>query len=120
MRSPIPSSSAARRRFPRVSFRVLSIASRSISAIVMPGVTVKTFGGGAASPGSMPPPNVFTVTPGMTMAEIERRAIESTLKETRGNRRRAAELLAIGERTLYRKLREYQFGHDSSEGDPDA
>jgi DNA-binding NtrC family response regulator len=55
-----------------------------------------------------PAPNVFSVAPGMTMAEIERAAIESALRETRGNRRKAAELLAIGERTLYRKLREYQ------------
>jgi DNA-binding NtrC family response regulator len=45
----------------------------------------------------------------MTMAEIERSAIEAALKETRGNRRKAAEMLGIGERTLYRKLREYQF-----------
>lgn len=42
------------------------------------------------------------------MAEIERRAIEAMLRQTGGNRRRAAELLGIGERTLYRKLREYQ------------
>jgi DNA-binding NtrC family response regulator len=54
-----------------------------------------------------PPPNVVTIAPGMTMAEIERVAIEAALKETRGNRRRAAEMLGIGERTLYRKLQEY-------------
>jgi DNA-binding NtrC family response regulator len=57
-----------------------------------------------------PPPNVVTIAPGMTMAEIERTAIEAALRETRGNRRRAAEMLGIGERTLYRKLREYQLG----------
>jgi DNA-binding NtrC family response regulator len=34
--------------------------------------------------------------------------IEAALKETRGNRRRAAELLGIGERTLYRKIKEYR------------
>ena len=45
---------------------------------------------------------------GMTMADVERAAIEATLKETRGNRRKAAEVLGIGERTLYRKLKEYQ------------
>jgi DNA-binding NtrC family response regulator len=54
-----------------------------------------------------PPPNAVTVRPGMTMAGIERAAIEAALKETRGNRRRAAELLDIGERTMYRKLRDY-------------
>jgi DNA-binding NtrC family response regulator len=59
-----------------------------------------------------PPPNTATIRPGMTMAEVERLAIEATLKETRGNRRRAAELLGIGERTLYRKLREYQMGDE--------
>jgi DNA-binding NtrC family response regulator len=44
----------------------------------------------------------------MTMAEIERAAIEAALQQTRGNRRKAAEVLGIGERTLYRKLNEYQ------------
>ena len=55
-----------------------------------------------------PPPNVVTVAPGMKMAEIERAVIEAALKETRGNRRRAADLLGIGERTLYRKIKEYR------------
>jgi DNA-binding NtrC family response regulator len=45
--------------------------------------------------------------PGMTMADVERAAIDAALKETRGNRRKAAEVLGIGERTLYRKLKEY-------------
>ncbi|HJU75197.1 MAG TPA: sigma-54 dependent transcriptional regulator, partial [Gemmatimonadaceae bacterium] len=55
-----------------------------------------------------PPPNVVTISPRMTMAEIERAAIEAALRESQGNRRKAAEMLQIGERTLYRKLREYQ------------
>src|SRR5918995_558768 len=41
--------------------------------------------------------------PGMTMAEVEKAAIEAALQEYRGNRRKAAEVLGIGERTLYRK-----------------
>ena len=45
--------------------------------------------------------------PGMTMADLEREAIVATLKEVGGNRRKAAEKLQIGERTLYRKLKEY-------------
>jgi DNA-binding NtrC family response regulator len=44
---------------------------------------------------------------GMTMADIERAAIEAALLEHRGNRRRAAEILGIGERTLYRKIKAY-------------
>jgi DNA-binding NtrC family response regulator len=45
--------------------------------------------------------------PGMTMAELEREAIIATLRDVGGNRRKAAERLQIGERTLYRKLKEY-------------
>src|SRR5881296_150890 len=45
--------------------------------------------------------------PGMTMADVERAAIEAALRETQGNRRKAAEVLGIGERTLYRKLKAY-------------
>jgi len=44
---------------------------------------------------------------GMTMAEVEKAAIEAALKEHQGNRRRAAEVLGIGERTLYRKIKTY-------------
>jgi DNA-binding NtrC family response regulator len=44
---------------------------------------------------------------GMSMADVERAAIEAALKDTQGNRRKAAELLGIGERTLYRKIKQY-------------
>jgi DNA-binding NtrC family response regulator len=66
--------------------------------------------GALSPPSASSPPNVVSITPGMTMAEIEKRVIEATLRETRGNRRKAADLLAIGERTLYRKLKEYELG----------
>ena len=46
--------------------------------------------------------------PGMTMEEMEREAIVAALDEVDGNRRKAAELLGIGERTLYRKIRKYE------------
>ncbi|HEX6644105.1 MAG TPA: sigma-54 dependent transcriptional regulator [Gemmatimonadales bacterium] len=45
---------------------------------------------------------------GMTMADVEKAVIEAALREFRGNRRRAAEELEIGERTLYRKIKAYQ------------
>ena len=47
---------------------------------------------------------------GKTMDDIERWAIEETLKLTNGNREDAAKILDIGARTLYRKLEKYQEG----------
>ena len=44
---------------------------------------------------------------GASLEQIEKRAIRETLRLTGGNREKAAALLGIGERTLYRKLREY-------------
>jgi DNA-binding NtrC family response regulator len=43
----------------------------------------------------------------MSMSDVEKAAIDAALRETHGNRRKAAENLGIGERTLYRKLKEY-------------
>ncbi len=48
--------------------------------------------------------------PGMTMSDVERAVIETVLQELAGNRRKAAQVLRIGERTLYRKLKEYHIG----------
>ena len=45
---------------------------------------------------------------GRAMADIERWAIEETLKMTAGNREEAAKILSIGARTLYRKLDKYK------------
>jgi DNA-binding NtrC family response regulator len=45
--------------------------------------------------------------PGMSIQALERAAIVATLASVGGNRRKAAEALGIGERTLYRKLKEY-------------
>jgi DNA-binding NtrC family response regulator len=61
----------------------------------------------AIEPPELEQSNAVLIAPGMTMEEIERAAIRQALAASRGNRRKAAEMLAIGERTLYRKLREY-------------
>ncbi len=58
--------------------------------------------------GAERPAEVIVWEQGMKMAEVERAAIAGALKATRGNRRKAAEMLGIGERTLYRKLKEYE------------
>jgi len=54
--------------------------------------------GGSAAGGSLA---------GTPLEAIEKRAIRETLRLTNGNREHAAKLLGIGERTLYRKLKEY-------------
>jgi DNA-binding NtrC family response regulator len=43
----------------------------------------------------------------LNLASIERRAIETALRRTQGNRRESARMLGISERTLYRKIDEY-------------
>jgi DNA-binding NtrC family response regulator len=45
--------------------------------------------------------------PGMTLDELEEKAIRAALAELGGNRRKAAEQLGMGERTLYRKIKKY-------------
>lgn len=50
---------------------------------------------------------VIAVPDDLDLASIERKAIETALRRTHGNRRETAELLGISERTLYRKIEEY-------------
>jgi len=78
------------------------------------------------APVEQPPAAWFTV--GMTMNEIEERAIRDTLLATGGSRKETARILGIGLRTLHRKIEEYGFArvrHHStqptkSEEDPPA
>ena len=72
---------------------------------VGPGSAISAVGSGEVEPSA--PPGGVVYRPGMTMADVERAAIEAALRETQGNRRKAAEVLGIGERTLYRKLKAY-------------
>ena len=51
---------------------------------------------------------VVVYRPGMTIEDMEREAISAALQEVGGNRRKAAQLLGIGERTLYRKISKYE------------
>ncbi len=44
---------------------------------------------------------------GISLEQAERELIRNTLKQTGGNREQAAKILGIGERTLYRKIKEY-------------
>jgi two-component system response regulator HydG len=44
---------------------------------------------------------------GVSLNDLEKQAIQETLAKTGGNREKAAKILGIGERTLYRKIKEY-------------
>jgi len=44
---------------------------------------------------------------GVSLDELQKQAIIDTLAKTKGNRQTAAKILGIGERTLYRKIKEY-------------
>jgi two-component system response regulator HydG len=48
------------------------------------------------------------LTAARTLEELERKYILRVLEESNGNRERAAAILGISSRTLYRKLREYE------------
>ena len=43
----------------------------------------------------------------LSLEEMEKDLIERTLREVRGNRKKASKILGIGERTLYRKIDKY-------------
>jgi transcriptional regulator with PAS, ATPase and Fis domain len=52
-------------------------------------------------------PRAAAVTAGTSLNEVEKQAIIETLAKTENNREKAARILGIGERTLYRKIKEY-------------
>jgi DNA-binding NtrC family response regulator len=53
---------------------------------------------------------------GTTLDELEKTYILLVLEQVEGNRTRAAEILGIGRRTLYRKLSDYGIDEDGTEG----
>ena len=62
---------------------------------------------GAARYEEVKPNDDIPVRPGTSMKEIERELIEKTLKDVKGNRKKAAKHLGISERTIYRRMKEY-------------
>jgi DNA-binding NtrC family response regulator len=66
--------------------------------------------------GSSPHPPSGLVDDRPTLAELERRYIDLILRETGGNKKRAAEVLGIDRRTLYRTLERTGEREDDEEG----
>jgi len=61
----------------------------------------------SAAPAAEPSTASLAALVGKPLNELERLFIAETLRATGGNREEAAEMLGIGERTLYRKIKEY-------------
>ncbi len=61
-----------------------------------------------ADPGNDLPGNTLVGLVGKPLQEIERLFIAETLRMTGGNREEAARLLGIGQRTLYRKIKDFE------------
>jgi DNA-binding NtrC family response regulator len=90
---------------------------RQLRNVVENMVVMSTTAGDRPRPSSLPPesapPQPAGATGGMnnlvgiSIEQAERELIRNTLKMTNGNREQAAKILGIGERTLYRKIREY-------------
>jgi len=66
---------------------------KRLSGAVEPGPAVTVSSGGSMA--------------GLSLEEVERRHIAETLRMVNNNRAEAARILKIGERTLYRKIKEY-------------
>ena len=63
--------------------------------------------GAAAAPQGEEAEAPLEAMAGTSLNEVEREHIRRTLELTNNNRAEAAKILEIGERTLYRKIKEY-------------
>ena len=61
------------------------------------------------------PPGTVAYRSGMTLEDMERDVIAAVLDSVDWNRRQAAEILGIGERTLYRKVRKYRLEEEAED-----
>ncbi len=66
---------------------------------------------GPPEPQAAPSPASLTALVGKPLTEVERLFIAETLRMNGGNREEAAKMLGIGERTLYRKIKDYGLKH---------
>ena len=71
--------------------------------IAVDDLPTEVLGRPAAAPGKEP----LSSLAGISLEQAEKELIRNTLKMVGGNREQAATILGIGERTLYRKIKEY-------------
>jgi len=83
-------------------------ASDQIEAYQLPPLEHQAQGAPSGAAPAATPAEAAASSSAHTLEELERRHILRVLTETDGNRDRAAVILGISARTLYRKLREYE------------
>ncbi len=107
-----------------IEWAVFSAAGPRIDVVDLPPDVKGDAEGSADGEGAQPersgyvPPSAILI--GKTMAEIEKEAILTALQASGGNRRKAAERLDIGLRTLQRKLKEYRGGVGGDDGEDES
>jgi DNA-binding NtrC family response regulator len=83
---------------------------------MLPGSEPSHYTGFPASGAAVYPASAVRVEEGsrgsLSLRDLERRTVERALRESRGNRRQAAEALGMSERTLYRRLKEFGLGEE--------
>jgi two-component system response regulator HydG len=102
---PVRDTAADREAEPRL-IDVQVVEARSVP--VGPG-TMAALPAPAGVPGGLGElqPADFSSLVGISIEQAERELIRNTLRAVNGNREQAAKILGIGERTLYRKIKEY-------------
>jgi two-component system response regulator AtoC len=76
-------------------------------------------------PGDLPPrlqqqthvPRLDTAQPLLSLEELEKRHIQAVLHATEGNKKRAAQILGINRRSLYRIAKRYGLDFDRAHTD---
>ncbi|MFM7339802.1 MAG: helix-turn-helix domain-containing protein, partial [Bacteroidota bacterium] len=63
---------------------------------------------------SLPFPDEYSSDAQFNLEEMEKQLIQSALTKYAGNRRMAAKILGISERTLYRKITDYQLSESGN------
>jgi two-component system response regulator AtoC len=79
----------------------------------------------ALLPGDLPPrlqqqtpvPRLDTAPPLLTLEELEKQHIQAVLRATEGNKKRAAQILGINRRSLYRMAKRYGLDFDHAHAD---
>jgi two-component system response regulator HydG len=78
---------------------------RTLRPADLPAAAAAGVGGGGEAPGA-PTAGGYELA-GKSLRQVEEDLIAATLASVDGNRQKAAELLGMGERTLYRKIKDY-------------